>query len=64
LTLFPIPEIHCERCLALVAAIAEGELAGRSILAGLEAVARHLSICAECREEFEALLEALRAMDG
>jgi hypothetical protein len=57
-------EIDCERCLALVAEFAERELAGRSISAGLEAVAHHLSICAECREEFEALLQALKAMDG
>jgi hypothetical protein len=57
-------EIDCERCLALVAEFAEQELAGRSIPAGLEAVAHHLSICAECREEFEALLQALKAVDG
>ena len=57
-------EIDCERCLALVAEFAERELAGRSIPTGLEAVAHHLSICAECREEFDALLEALKGMDG
>jgi hypothetical protein len=57
-------EIDCERCLALVAAFAERELAGRSVPAGLEAVAHHLSICAECCEEYEALLQALKAMDG
>ena len=57
-------EIDCERCLALVAEFAERELAGRSVLAGLEAVAHHLSICAECCEEYEALLQALKAMDG
>ena len=38
-------EIDCERCLALVAEFAERELAGRSVPAGLEAVAHHLSIC-------------------
>ena len=57
-------EIDCERCLALVAEFAERELAGRSVPAGLEAVAHHLSICAECREEYKALLQALKAMDG
>jgi hypothetical protein len=56
-------EIDCERCLALVAEFAERELAGRSVPAGLEAVAHHLSICAECCEEYEALLQALKAMD-
>jgi hypothetical protein len=57
-------EIDCERCLALVAEFAEQELAGRPIPTGLEAVAHHLSICAECCEEYEALLQALKAMDG
>jgi hypothetical protein len=57
-------EIDCERCLTLVAEFAERELAGRSVPAGLEAVAHHLSICAECREEYEALLQALKAMSG
>ena len=52
-------EIDCERCLALVAEFAERELAGRSIPVGLEAVAHHLSVCAECREEYEALLRVL-----
>jgi uncharacterized protein with PIN domain len=57
-------EIDCERCLALVAEFAEREPAGRSIPAGLDAVAHHLSVCAECREEYEALLHALKGMAG
>ena len=57
-------EIDCERCLALVAEFAERELAGQSIPAGVEAVAHHLSICTECCEEYGALLQALKAMDG
>jgi hypothetical protein len=57
-------EIDCERCLALVAEFAERELAGRSIPAGAEAVAHHLSVCTECCEEYQALLRALKAMDG
>jgi hypothetical protein len=56
-------EIDCERCLALVAEFAERELAGRSVPAGPEAVAHHLSICAECCEEYKALLRAEKAMD-
>jgi uncharacterized protein with PIN domain len=57
-------EIDCEGCLARVAEFAERELAGRSVPAGLEAVAHHLSICSECCEEYESLLQALKAMDG
>jgi hypothetical protein len=56
-------EIDCERCLALVAEFAERELEGRSIAAGLEAVEHHLAVCAECREEYEALLRALKTVD-
>jgi hypothetical protein len=57
-------EIGCERCLALVAEFAEREPAGRSVPAGLEAVAHHLSICEESCEEYDALLQALMAMEG
>jgi uncharacterized protein with PIN domain len=57
-------EIDCERCLARVGEFAERELAGRSVPAGLEAIAHHLSICSECSEEYESLLQALKTMDG
>lgn len=56
-------EIDCERCVALVAEFAERELAGRSVPAGLEAIAHHLAICSECCEEYQSLLQALKAMD-
>lgn len=57
-------EINCEQCLALVAEFAERELAGKSIPEGLKAVEDHLTICAECREEYETLGRALKDMDG
>lgn len=56
-------EINCEQCLALVSEFAERQLAGRSIAEGLTAVEHHLSICGECREEYEALRRALDATD-
>jgi hypothetical protein len=56
-------EIDCDRCLALVAEFAERELADRSVPDGLEAVAHHLSLCAECCEEFQALRQALKALE-
>jgi hypothetical protein len=56
-------EINCEGCLALVAEFAERELAGGSIPVSLEAVEHHLSLCSECHEEYEALLQALKGMD-
>jgi uncharacterized protein with PIN domain len=57
-------EINCEQCLSLVAEFAEQELAGKSVPEGLKAVQHHLSICSECREEYESLQRALRGMDG
>lgn len=57
-------EINCEQCLSLVAEFAEQVLAGRSIPEGLKAVEQHLSVCAECREEYEALQRALKELPG
>jgi len=56
-------EIDCEQCLAAVAEFAEQQLAGKSIAEGLQAVEHHLSICDECREEYEALRRTLDKMD-
>jgi predicted anti-sigma-YlaC factor YlaD len=52
-------EIDCERCIGVVAEFAEQQLAGKTISEGLKAVEHHLSICDECREEYEALRRAL-----
>lgn len=56
-------ELNCGECLALVSEFAEQQLAGRSVSAGLKAVEQHLSICDECREEYEALQKTLRGVD-
>jgi hypothetical protein len=56
-------EINCEDCLAVVAEFAEHQLAGRPISEGLKAIEHHLSICEECREEYEALLQTLSKID-
>ena len=56
-------EISCQQCLALVSEFAEQSLAGKSISDGLKAVEHHLTICVECREEYEALQRALKDMD-
>ncbi len=57
-------EINCEQCLAIVAEFAEHQLAGKSVAEGLTAIEHHLSICGECREEYEALLRTLDASEG
>ncbi len=56
-------EIDCERCLSKVAEFAEHTLADSSIPEGLRAVEQHLSVCAECREEFQALQQVLKGLD-
>lgn len=57
-------EINCEQCLSLVAEFAEQELRGKSVSDALKVVEHHLSICAECHEEYTLLQGALRNMDG
>ena len=57
-------EINCEDCLSVVSEFAEKQLRGKSISEGLEAVEHHLSICDQCREEYEALRKALGDMDA
>ena len=57
-------ELDCDQCLALVAEFAERRLEGLSISEGLLAVERHLSVCDECRQEYEALRLTLETTDG
>lgn len=64
LTLTREHEINCSECLDNVAEFAERELAGRPVPDALEAVRHHLTRCGECRDEYEALLTALRHMQG
>jgi uncharacterized protein with PIN domain len=53
-------EVNCDQCLDDLAEFAERSLAGKSIPDSLRAVEHHLAICAECREEYQALLAALQ----
>ncbi len=53
-------EISCEEMLHRVGRFAEVALAGDPVPPELEPVAQHLLLCAECREELEALSRALR----
>lgn len=53
-------EITCDECLQDLAEFAEANLAGKSVREGLKAVEHHLAICEECREEYSALLTALK----
>ena len=55
-------EIGCDACFEEVDRFAEMVLDGRDAAEVLPLVQDHLDRCRECREEFEALLVALRAM--
>ena len=55
-------EIGCDECFEQLDRFVEMELAGRNAAEALPLVEDHLSRCRECREGFEALLGALRAV--
>ncbi len=55
-------EINCSECLDHVGEFAELQLEGIPVTKALEAVEHHLTLCIECREEYEALLKALKAL--
>jgi predicted anti-sigma-YlaC factor YlaD len=55
--------VDCDRCMDEIHAFVERELQGKDIPKALDAVREHLEICQECREEYEALLAALRQID-
>lgn len=55
-------ELGCGECFDELDVFAEEKLAGRDPAEALPLVAEHLERCGNCREEFEALLEALEAL--
>ncbi|MFO8036443.1 MAG: hypothetical protein R6U57_07450 [Anaerolineales bacterium] len=57
-------EIGCDDCFEQVDRFVELELAGESPGDVLPLVKEHLDRCQNCREEYEALLVAVKAMSG
>jgi hypothetical protein len=55
-------EIGCDECLDQLDRFVEMKLAGKDVAQAMPLVHDHLERCRDCREEFEALLEALRAL--
>jgi hypothetical protein len=55
-------EIGCDECFEELHRFVELELAGKNAAEALPLVQDHLDRCGDCREEFEALLAALRAI--
>ncbi len=54
-------EIGCDECFDQVDQFAEMELQGKDAAEALPLIQDHLERCGGCREEFEALLDALKA---
>ena len=57
-------EIGCGECFEQLDRFIEVTLAGKNAAEAMPLVQDHLERCRDCREEFEALLVALRALTG
>jgi len=55
-------ELTCGECFDEVDQFAEMELTGKNAAEAMPLVQEHLERCAGCKEEYEALLDALRAI--
>lgn len=55
-------EIGCDECFEQLDRFVEMTLAGKDAAEAMPLVQDHLDRCDDCREEFEALLAALRAL--
>ena len=53
-------EIGCDDCWNVLDRFAEMELAGKDAVQALPLVEDHLMRCGQCRDEYAALLEALK----
>ena len=56
-------EIDCDGCLAGMAEFAETQLVGTEVPTALQRIQAHLILCPECTEEFEILVDLLRAAE-
>ena len=54
-------EIGCDDCFEFIDIFVESELQGKNPAEAMPLVEAHLNRCMNCREEFEALLEAIKA---
>lgn len=57
-------EVDCDGCFEHLSEFVELELAGAEIPEALGKVQRHIDQCPCCKDEHNALLEGLRALDS
>ncbi len=55
-------EIGCEECFHELDRFAEMKLAGKDAAEAMPLVQDHLEHCENCRQEYEALLDAIKAI--
>ena len=55
-------EIGCQECFEELDQFVEMKLAGKNVADAMPLVQAHLDKCLHCREEFESLLDALKAI--
>lgn len=58
-----VEKLGCDDCFERVDRFIEAELSGLDAAQAMPLVHQHLYVCGECRDEFGALLEALRAAE-
>lgn len=56
-------ELGCDECFDQIHEFAEMKLQGKEPEKAMPLVQDHLNKCGECREEFHALLEAMKALN-
>ncbi len=56
-------ELSCDECYEEIDHFAEIELVGKSAAEAMPLVKEHLENCPDCREEYEALMAALKYID-
>ena len=57
-------EIDCTMCLERVPVYVDRELAGADVAREMADLHRHLAICGDCREEYEALRDLVQLDAG
>jgi predicted anti-sigma-YlaC factor YlaD len=55
-------DMDCDECFGQVAEYAEMKLSQQGVPEGMQAIERHLQQCPCCRDEYNALLEGMRAL--
>ncbi len=57
-------ELDCDGCFGRIAEFAEYHLASKEIPEAMKVVQRHLEQCLCCKDEFNALMKGLEAIDS